>query len=101
MLYSPITIKENQTNISTQIKSNPIIQNAVNAIYSEQKKGSDFDADIIKKSLQTIESNYNPESASSIENFILKNKSRFEEALNLWGDARKSDAITRLYFLLI
>ena len=91
-----ITIKENQTNISTQIKSNPIIQNAVNAIYSEQKKGSDFDADIIKKSLQTIESNYNPESASSIENFILKNKSRFEEALNLWGDARKSDAITRL-----
>ncbi len=91
-----INIKENQTNIPTQIKSNPIIQNAVNAIYSEQKKGSNFNADIIKKSLQTIESNYNPESASSIENFILKNKSRFEEALNLWGDARKSDAITRL-----
>ena len=62
-----INIKENQTNISTQIKSNPIIQNAVNAIYSEQKKGSNFNADIIKKSLQTIESNYNPESASSIE----------------------------------
>jgi len=91
-----INIKENQTNISTQIKSNPIIQNAVNAIYSEQKKDYNFNADIIKKSLQTIESNYNPESASSIENFILKNKSRFEEALNLWGDARKSDAITRL-----
>ena len=37
-----INIKENQTNIPTQIKSNPIIQNAVNAIYSEQKKGSNF-----------------------------------------------------------
>ena len=60
------------------------------------QKFFNFNADIIKKSLQTIESNYNPESASPIENFILENKSRFEEALNLWGDARKSDAITRL-----